>query len=371
MIKRAIIIVIVGAAVAAGLVWRKFYLPVGEKDVAAARSLLADGEEKQALTLLNRLAFAGRPSPERDEARLLLARIYTDRQDLEPAARIWEELAADPASGFHEEALFQLGLVAKLGGEVDRSERYWEEHRRRYPDSPRRGGALSARARRELEEGDLEAARETYLEILERFPSGTVGEEAREALGEINLELLYSPVISPGFGRYTVRSGDTLTSIAARHGTTAELLAGINGIDGHLIHIGQTLKVPRERFEVVVSKSENNLTLYYGGEFFKRYPVGTGLGGSTPEGEFRVVTKLIDPPWYHRGRVIPPHDPDNILGTRWLGFQDPYAAYGIHGTVEPETIGTQSSAGCVRMLNRDVEELFDFLPRQTRVIIRE
>ncbi len=54
-----------------------------------------------------------------------------------------------------------------------------------------------------------------------------------------------------------------------------------------------------------------------------------------------------------------------------MGFEDPHADYGIHGTTQPETVGTQSSAGCVRMRNEEVEELFTFLPRGTRVVIEE
>ena len=56
-----------------------------------------------------------------------------------------------------------------------------------------------------------------------------------------------------------------------------------------------------------------------------------------------------------------------LLGSRWLGFNMP--GYGIHGTIEPETIGKQVTAGCVRMRNSDVEELYDILPLGTEVSI--
>jgi lipoprotein-anchoring transpeptidase ErfK/SrfK len=45
--------------------------------------------------------------------------------------------------------------------------------------------------------------------------------------------------------------------------------------------------------------------------------------------------------------------------------------FGIHGTWERNSIGSQSSAGCVRMFNEDVEELFDIVPRKSRVTIEE
>ena len=45
--------------------------------------------------------------------------------------------------------------------------------------------------------------------------------------------------------------------------------------------------------------------------------------------------------------------------------------YGIHGTIEPDTIGQQASLGCIRMYNEDVELLFDLLyVGQSRVEVR-
>ena len=45
--------------------------------------------------------------------------------------------------------------------------------------------------------------------------------------------------------------------------------------------------------------------------------------------------------------------------------------YGIHGTNEPELIGQQVSHGCIRMLNEDVEELFDVVSIGTPVSITD
>ena len=64
---------------------------------------------------------------------------------------------------------------------------------------------------------------------------------------------------------------------------------------------------------------------------------------------------------------MPPESPENVLGTRWMGFDIP--GYGIHGTVEPKAIGQQVTAGCVRMLNEQVEELYSILPVGTEVVI--
>ena len=100
---------------------------------------------------------------------------------------------------------------------------------------------------------------------------------------------------------------------------------------------------------------------------FKHYRVATGQNNSTPTGKFQIVNKIVNPTWYHAGAVIPQDSPDNILGTRWLGFD--HKGYGIHGTTLPQTIGQQASAGCVRMHNKEVEEIFDILPVGTEVTV--
>ena len=64
---------------------------------------------------------------------------------------------------------------------------------------------------------------------------------------------------------------------------------------------------------------------------------------------------------------MPPDSPENILGTRWLGFDK--KGYGIHGSVDPSAIGQYVTAGCVRMTNADVEELYAILPVGAEVTI--
>ena len=95
----------------------------------------------------------------------------------------------------------------------------------------------------------------------------------------------------------------------------------------------------------------------------------------TPAVEFFVYDKIIEPPWTRPedNRHIEYGDPENVLGTRWMALRSinnpSLKGFGIHGTWERDSIGIQSSAGCVRMFNEDVEELFDIIPRKSRVII--
>ena len=95
--------------------------------------------------------------------------------------------------------------------------------------------------------------------------------------------------------------------------------------------------------------------------------MATGKDNSTPIGTFKIVTKIPNPVWYKQGAVVPPDSPENILGTRWMGIDK--QGYGIHGSVDPNAIGKQVTAGCVRMNNGDVEELFALVPIGTEVTI--
>ncbi len=116
-----------------------------------------------------------------------------------------------------------------------------------------------------------------------------------------------------------------------------------------------------------MDKSQNVLFLKNGDEVLKVYKVSTGTNNSTPVGTFKITSKLVDPVWFNKGIVVPPDSPQNVLGSRWLGFDMP--GYGIHGTVEPETIGQQVTAGCVRMRNSDVEEVYSLIPLGTEIVI--
>jgi lipoprotein-anchoring transpeptidase ErfK/SrfK len=84
-------------------------------------------------------------------------------------------------------------------------------------------------------------------------------------------------------------------------------------------------------------------------------------------GAFKILVKLENPVWYKAGAVIPPESPDNVLGTRWMGFD--LEGYGIHGTVDPDKIGQQVTSGCIRMRNEEVEELYKIVPRGTPVTV--
>lgn len=192
---------------------------------------------------------------------------------------------------------------------------------------------------------------------------------ASSAEMEKNWEALFSKEITPDSIAYTVKSGDSLYVLAKRFHTTVDFIKKINGRDNDALYPNMELKIHTAPFSIVVSKASNTLVLYADNKPVKQYPVATGKKNCTPSGTFKITNKLVDPTWFKTGAILPPGSPENALGSRWMGFDKP--EYGIHGTIDSKSIGTQASQGCIRMLNADVEELYSMVPTGTQVTIQD
>ena len=110
--------------------------------------------------------------------------------------------------------------------------------------------------------------------------------------------------------------------------------------------------------EIVINIPARELSLEDNGQIVRTYPIAVGKPGSqTPVGKFKVVEKIVNPTWRDPGDlgVVIPSGPNNPLGYRWIGIG---GNYGIHGTNNPGSIGNYASHGCIRMHERDVEDLF-------------
>ncbi len=164
---------------------------------------------------------------------------------------------------------------------------------------------------------------------------------------------------------YSVRAGDTLTGISKKNHVTVDLLKKINGLADDKLVVGRKLKIPTYKLSLVVDKSQNIMILKGDEDVLKTYVVSTGVNNSSPVGVFKITDKLLNPTWYKAGAVVPPDSPQNVLGTRWMGITK--KGYGIHGTTEPEKLGQQVTAGCIRMKNEEVEELYGIVPPGTEV----
>jgi len=115
------------------------------------------------------------------------------------------------------------------------------------------------------------------------------------------------------------------------------------------------------RLEINISR--HRVTLYKGTTRIKSFPIAVGRRGwETPTGTFRVAQMLRNPTWINpfTGEAIPGGTPQNPLGHYWIGFWTNGKNWiGFHGTPNVESVGKSASHGCIRMYNKDVEQLFN------------
>ena len=225
---------------------------------------------------------------------------------------------------------------------------------------------LVQRARAAENANDLARARALGLQALRG--ARTLGDRraAEDVLGPVQMKMALSKTDMDEKIDYKIQYGDALSKIAKKFGTTVPVLQRGNELRDHRIRFGDTLQVIKGTWSVEIDLSEHACRLLLDGRFFKRYDVGVGKPDSpTPPGEYTIDVMEKNPDWYTADGKIPFGDPRNELGTRWMGWS--LDSFGIHGTSNPSSIGKDSSHGCVRMRNEDVEELYDFLPYKTKV----
>lgn len=113
---------------------------------------------------------------------------------------------------------------------------------------------------------------------------------------------------------------------------------------------------PPSNVSLFVDLENLTLTVLEGNRPFRKYPVAIGKHGTpSPIGEWKITDKDYD--W------------GGAFGVRWMGLNTPWGNYGIHGTNNPWSIGSPVSAGCIRMFNEDVLQIFEWVPVGTRVKI--
>lgn len=129
-----------------------------------------------------------------------------------------------------------------------------------------------------------------------------------------------------------------------------------------VINVGDPLKAKINR--VIANKADKTLYAYNGNQLVATYPTTVGSTSTpSPTGTFKIVNK-VKMPWYKstvkngdkkQVFMLPP-GPNNPVGVVWMGLSKP--SYGIHGSPVPEGISRQASAGCVRLTNWDVLEVY-------------
>jgi lipoprotein-anchoring transpeptidase ErfK/SrfK len=129
---------------------------------------------------------------------------------------------------------------------------------------------------------------------------------------------------------------------------------------------------------IIIQTAERYLYLVQGANRAMRYGIGVGRDGFQWQGLVKISRKLEWPDWRPPPEMIERQPylprfmaggPGNPLGARamYLGA----TVYRIHGTNQPQTIGSAVSSGCFRLINPDVIDLYGRVPLGTKVIVRQ
>jgi len=177
---------------------------------------------------------------------------------------------------------------------------------------------------------------------------------------------------------YTVRSGDSLTTVGARFAVSPGVLAAANTLGSQArLKVGQPLTIDNRHIvpnvgnmNIIVNVPQRMLFWLMSDGTVRGFPIAAGKPSwKTPLGDFTIVTRETDPTWdvppsiqeemRREGKPVLTHvppSPENPLGKYWMGLSIP--GVGIHGTNAPSSIYGLVTHGCIRLHPDDIEQLF-------------
>jgi LysM repeat protein len=219
------------------------------------------------------------------------------------------------------------------------------------------------------QEGKQTEARGALTAFIQKYPAGLHVEEAKDLLGEVNIDILLSRTPSPEKQEYIVKPGDVLANVARRVKSTPELIMRMNNLSGTMLHIGERLLVSHPDFSIVIQRKANLLVLLDHGAFFKQYHVREEkLTAKQPP---KVTTKVAETMAWRDGKRVGFGTKEFIGSTRWIRLGAPaYTIYSVPDAAHPN-VGQPPPPQGLGLAATDVEELSSLVNNRTPVTITD
>lgn len=211
-------------------------------------------------------------------------------------------------------------------------------------------------------------AREALLQFLVQYPQSTKIGEAKEALGDINTQAVFTSQPAADKIDYVVVAGDSLLKVAGKTKSNAELILRSNNLASIDLQIGQQLRVPQLETAIILNREARTLTLFNRGVFFKEYPLlAMELPAAAAKGE--ATTDVRDKVALRGGDRVAFGSKDYVGSERWIMLGVANAV--IRGRPEPGADGQPAPLPPGIVLSQeDIEEIFPLVSRGTPVTIQ-
>jgi LysM repeat protein len=174
--------------------------------------------------------------------------------------------------------------------------------------------------------GDVLGARDALNRFIGDYPHSSKADEAKDRLGEINIDFFLSSKPAPEKQLYVVKSGDVLTRVAAKLKTTPELIMRANNLSGTMLRIDQKLMISPPDFAVAINKKEKRVTLLNQSKFFKHYPIRSlpvrpASAKPAAAAPGKTTGKITDKiAWSEAGSRVSFSDKEYATASHWIVF---------------------------------------------------
>jgi lipoprotein-anchoring transpeptidase ErfK/SrfK len=170
-------------------------------------------------------------------------------------------------------------------------------------------------------------------------------------------------------GRVTEFGSRRVLSVTGRRGRWLRVIASERRNEQRGWIRARVVRLGATDISIHVDRSARRLTLKRGSHVLRRMPIAVGRpGNETPLGRFAVTdllrTARADSPYGCCALALSGHQTKLVPG--WPGGD----RLAIHGTPNPETVGTQASLGCMRAYTRDIRALMRRVPLGAPVFVR-
>lgn len=220
------------------------------------------------------------------------------------------------------------------------------------------------------QDGKLVEARDALTAFLQRYPNGGHFEEAKDELGNVNTQLLFSRAPSPENQEYLVKKGDVINRVAQRMQTTPELIMRMNNMNGTMLHIGERLFIARPDFSMFIQTKAKTIILLNHGNFFKQYHLREVKLPATKQ-PGRQSTHVAEVMAWKNGKRVGVGTREYQSSTRWIRLgAASYTIYAMPDSFHPANDLPPPPSG-LGISAADAEELSSLVNAKTPVTITE